>query len=103
MKIAALMAIVLAAGVPLGKGRGNPSDCTRFNVKGTAQAVSDASFTLKPAKGAAIRVAVTPTTQVFWTGQGTLAGPKEGERAWAKGQQCGSAYTATWVLFGGTQ
>jgi hypothetical protein len=46
-----------------------------------------------------LTVVLTPKTQVFWTSQGTLSGPVAGERAWAKGRQCGRTYTATWVLF----
>jgi hypothetical protein len=102
MKAAALVAVVLAVALPHGKGKGPPVPaCAHFDVKGTLQSVSAASFGLKPAKKGApvLKIAITPDTAVFWTSRGTLAGPTVGERAWAKGKRCGDAYTATWALF----
>jgi hypothetical protein len=101
--VAALAATVALAGAPSHDGGKPPAaGCPRFELKGTVQALSTTSFTMKPGKkkgGAALTVQITQATQVFWTSQGTLRGPAAGERAWAKGRQCGRDYTATWVLF----
>jgi hypothetical protein len=80
-------------------GQGPPQHCRRFNLRGTLTAVSDTSFSMKRAGAAApITVRLTPSTETFWTGKGTLAGPAPGEWVWAKGQKCGDVYTAIWVL-----
>jgi hypothetical protein len=101
MKAAALATLLLALVLPHGKGKGNVG-CTHFDLKGTLESPSTTFFELEQAKKqggtTTFRVAITPSTQVFWTGRGTLAGPVSGEHVWAKGQHCGSTYTATWVL-----
>src|SRR5262249_31764127 len=101
MKAAALAAVVLALLVPHGNGRGS-AGCTHFDLKGTLRSPSTTSFGLEQMKKQGgttmFRIAITPGTQVFWTGRGTLDGPMPGEHVWAKGQHCGSTYTATWVL-----
>jgi hypothetical protein len=100
VKAAALVAVVLAVALPHGKGP-PASACAHFDIKGTLQSISPASFGLKPAKQGAsvLKIGITPDTAVFWTSHGTLAGPTVGERAWAKGKRCGDVYTATWALF----
>jgi hypothetical protein len=102
MKAVALAAVVLAAAAPHGKGKGDPGPCARFDLKGTLESPVAASFLVQSAKKhgseAPVRIAITATTQVFWTSRGTLAGPRAGDRVWAKGRRCGSTYTATWVL-----
>jgi len=111
MKVLLLIAVVLAAGLPVGQGKGQgrpkPPGCSHFDIKGTLQSFSATKFALKPARKkdgtAALTIALTPTTSVFWTSRGTLAGPSVGERAWAKGKRCGTAYTATWVLVSAPQ
>lgn len=111
------MAIALAgAGASLafaadgGHGKGNPkptttaADCRRFDFRGTLSSIdgSGSAFSIKRSKPAGtVAVGLTSTTQVFWTGTGTLAGPKAGERVWVKGNQCGTppgTFTASWVL-----
>jgi hypothetical protein len=99
MKAAALAALLLALVVPHGKGKG--AGCAHFDLKGTLRSPSTDAFGLEQARrhgGTTFQIAITPTTQVFWTGRGTLAGPVAGEHVWAKGRRCGSTYTATWVL-----
>jgi hypothetical protein len=92
-----------------GKGKPKPSsnaaaDCQRFDFRGTLSSIggSGSSFSLKRDKNAGtVTVGVTSTTQVFWTGTGSLSGPKAGERVWVKGTQCGTppdVFTASWVL-----
>ena len=107
MKVFALIAVVLAAGLPLGQAKGQRPACSHFDIKGTLQSFSASKFALKPTRKkdgtAALTIALTPTTSVFWTGRGTLAGPSVGEGAWAKGKRCGTAYTATWVLVSARQ
>src|SRR6516225_4757133 len=101
MKAAALATLLLALVLPHGKGKGS-AGCSHFDLKGTLRSPSTSSFEVeRPATHGGtttFRVAITPGTQVFWTGRGTLAGPVAGEHVWAKGQHCGSTYTATWVL-----
>ena len=101
MKAAALVALVLTVALPSGKGKGNAAACSHFDVKGTLRSTSAASFALEQATkhgGRTLRVAITSTTEVFWTSRGTLSGPVAGDRVWAKGRRCGDTYTATWVL-----
>ena len=94
-----------------GHGKGKPpkqtttaTDCRRFDFRGSLAGLdgSGSSFSLKRDKAAGtVTVGLTATTQVFWTGTGTLAGPKLGERVWVKGKQCGTppgTFTASWVL-----
>jgi hypothetical protein len=85
-----------AAGPPPGKGP--PQSCRRFNLRGTLTVISSGSFAMKPAGKSTITIGLTPETEAFWTGHGTLAGPASGESVWAKGRNCGGVYTATWVL-----
>ena len=111
MKVFVLLGVVLAAALPVGQGKGQgrpqPRACTHFDIKGTLQSFSATKFALKPTRKKdgteALTIALTPTTSVFWTSRGTLAGPSVGERAWAKGKRCGTAYTATWVLVSAPQ
>jgi hypothetical protein len=102
MKAVALVAVVLAAALPNGKGKGDTAACARFDLKGTLESPAAGSFLLQPAKKhgtrASFRIAITRTTQVFWTSRGTLGGPEAGDQVWARGRHCGGAYTATWVL-----
>jgi hypothetical protein len=103
MKAVALVAVVLAAVLPHGKGKGTPADCARFNLKGTLASPSAASFLLQPPDSAKrpaspVRIAITATTEIFWASRGTMGGPQAGDRVWARGRHCGSTYTATWVL-----
>ena len=99
LALAAATASLGLAAQPPGKG---PS-CTRFDLQGPLLSVARSSFSMSVTKGRAkgsrvITVALTPDTESFWTGRGTLAGPTAGEWAWAKGKLCDGAYTATWVL-----
>jgi hypothetical protein len=102
MKAVAVAALLLAVVLPQGKGKGGAAGCSHFDLRGTLRSPAAASFEVEQVKrnGAetTTRIAITPSTQVFWTGRGTLAGPTADEHVWARGQRCGSTYTATWVL-----
>jgi hypothetical protein len=80
-------------------------DCRPFWLSGAFASISAASFTITPSQGrhlnlpagAAVPIAITPDTHVFWQGKGTLAGPSVGDIARVFGKQCGSTLTA-WAV-----
>jgi hypothetical protein len=105
MRLRALTLAIAAAGVLASLGSaaapqkpGKPTHCARFDVQGTLKSIGSASFSLRRSDGTTLTIALTPKTDAFWTGTGTLAGPVAGERVWAKGTLCGGEYSATWVL-----
>jgi hypothetical protein len=80
-------------------------DCKRFWLAGTLASVSTSSFTVDPVSArhskttatGPVTVGLTPRTQVFWWGRGTLAGPSVGDLVRVHGKQCGDTFTAAFV------